>query len=67
MKRAMTLTGLLVVGLVPTILSGCEEGSIRYEGKLQKISIVEEIISDKLEVENPDLDLEVNVMEAQED
>ena len=67
MKRALVLTGLLVVGVIPTILSGCTENTIVYEGKQVKTSTVEEIISDKLEVENPDLDLEINITQKADD
>lgn len=62
MKKVIAL-GLLSVFL----LAGCSEGEIYYDGKLQKVSTVEEIIADKLEVENPELDLEVNISEEVED
>lgn len=61
MKKVVLRAGI-GVGLVAVgILSGCAEQKITYEGKLRPISEVQEIISDKLEVENPNLDLEVNI------
>ncbi|MED4914348.1 hypothetical protein [Parageobacillus thermoglucosidasius] len=62
MKKAITLLVLLIVAL----LAGCEEGKIYYKGKLRPVSEVEEIIADQLEVENPDLDLEVSIFEESE-
>ncbi|WP_332648822.1 hypothetical protein [Lysinibacillus sp. 54212] len=49
------------------VLAGCEEDTIIYEGEEKPVSVVEEIISDKLEVENPELDLDVNITEDTED
>lgn len=66
MKRLL----LLIVGLTFLIISGCSvfsEGEIMYEGNLRPIDEVEEIISDKLEIENPDLDLKVDIYEDLED
>ena len=45
----------------------CEERKIYYEGKLRPVSDVEEIIADQLEVENPNLDLDVNISEESND
>lgn len=50
-------------GLVLAGLTGCMSTEIMYEGKLQPIQTVEEILSNKLEVENPDLDINVNITE----
>lgn len=58
---------VLLVLLLLAVLAGCEESKINYEGKLLPISQVEEIIADKFEVENPDLDLEVDIYEETED
>jgi hypothetical protein len=54
---------ILVLSLGLLILSGCQQPTIVYEGKEKNTSDVEEIIADKLEVENPNLDLEVNITE----
>jgi hypothetical protein len=60
--KKMILLGVLSVGL----LTGCSEAEIIYEGKLLPASTVEEIIADKLEVENPELDIEVDIYEETE-
>lgn len=57
--------GVLLLGAV--VLSGCEEADIMYEGKLMKESEAEELIADKLEVDNPELDLEVNIYPEEEE
>ncbi|MEN8702478.1 hypothetical protein [Bacillus infantis] len=63
-KKFFILPLLSIIGL-----SACdiEESELNYDGKLRPVSEVEEIIADKLEVENPDLDLEVSVYEESED
>jgi hypothetical protein len=58
MKRLLIVAGLSVLTLA---LTACEEETITYEGKELKVSQVEDIISDKLEVENPGLDLELTI------
>lgn len=63
MKKIIALLGLVSV----IVLAGCEERMIRYEGEVRPESEVEEIIADKLEVENPSLDLDVNISEEVED
>jgi len=63
MKKILTFVALLLV----VILAGCEERKIYYEGKLRPVSDVEEIIADQLEVENPNLDLDVNISEESDD
>ncbi|WP_427036545.1 hypothetical protein [Cytobacillus pseudoceanisediminis] len=67
MKKNLFVVVLGLVIMTATILAGCEESMIRYEGELRPESEVEEIIADKLEVENPELDLEVNITEEVED
>ncbi|KON86590.1 hypothetical protein AF332_07005 [Sporosarcina globispora] len=57
----------LLVIIAAIMLAGCEESELYYEGKLRPESEVEEIIADKLEVENPDMDLEIDVYEESED
>ena len=47
--------------------SGGTETEIYYKNQLRPISQVEEIIADELEIENPELDLEVNIREEIED
>lgn len=57
---------ILLVLLIAVLLSGCSEGTIYFEGNQRPVDDVEEIIADKLEVENPDLDLEVDIYEESE-
>ena len=57
----------LIFGIgVLTLLTGCSESTIVYDGKERPVSEVEEIIADQLEVENPSKDLELNIMEEEE-
>ncbi|WP_033829032.1 hypothetical protein [Bacillus andreraoultii] len=44
-----------------------EEPKIIFEGETRTISDVEEIISDRIESENPSLDLEVSISEENDD
>lgn len=67
MKKLLVLISLLAVALLPTACSGFQENQINYDGQLRPVSEVEEIIADKLEVENPDLDLEISIYEESED
>lgn len=54
--------------IVVVFLAGCtKQLELNYDGKIQKEFTVEEIIADKLEVENPDLDIEVDIYEEVED
>lgn len=54
----------LIVGIgALVLLTGCSERMITYDGTERPESEVEEIIADKLEVENPQLDIEVNIGE----
>jgi ABC-type oligopeptide transport system substrate-binding subunit len=64
LKKLIILLTLLLASL---LLAACEESQIHYDGQLRPMSEVEEIISDKLEVENPHLDLEVSIFEETED
>jgi hypothetical protein len=66
MKKLFILLTLLSLSI---LLSACEfeEDQIIYDGQLRPLSQVEEIIADKLEVENPELDLEVSIFEETED
>ncbi|MCM3413560.1 hypothetical protein [Metabacillus litoralis] len=57
----------LLLGLAAFVLSGCEELDLNYQGEIRTESEVEEIISDQLEVENPELDIEVDIYEEVED
>lgn len=56
--KATCAVSFLAIGLV-----GCSPSKMKYDGKTRPVSEVEDIISDKLEVENPDMDLEVNIYE----
>lgn len=66
MKKLVILAILMNVSI---LLSACgaAENQINYDGKLRPVSEVEEIIADKLEVENPQMDLEVSIFEEAED
>jgi outer membrane murein-binding lipoprotein Lpp len=63
MKRILVGAAALSI----TLLVGCSEGTIMYENKERSVEEVEEIIADKLEVENPSEDLEVDIYAEQED
>lgn len=64
----MKKTFLLAIAvIIAALTSGCAPSTMIYEGKEQPTTDVEEIIADKLEVENPSLDLEVNISEETED
>jgi ABC-type glycerol-3-phosphate transport system substrate-binding protein len=60
------IKGLLLAGVVCLGLVGCGPSKIVYDGKERPTDEVQEIISDKLEVENPNLDLEVTITEEAE-
>ncbi|QZA70243.1 sugar-binding protein [Bacillus phage 278BB001] len=64
MKKVLVgaVGSLLLVGT----LTGCSESTMIYKDQERPVSEVEEIIADQLEVENPDLDLEVNISEETE-
>jgi hypothetical protein len=66
MKKLLIILALLALSL---LIAACEfeEEQINYDGQLRPLSQVEEIIADKLEVENPELDLEVSIFEESED
>lgn len=63
----MKKTVLIIAALSAITLAGCSEGEIVYKGKLMPVSDAQEIMADELEVENPDLDLEVQIYEESED
>jgi PBP1b-binding outer membrane lipoprotein LpoB len=62
MKKRVAAAGLLVV-----LLSGCSEMELEYKGEVRSEYEVEEIIADELEVDNPNLDLEVNIYTESDD
>jgi hypothetical protein len=64
-KKLVTGTALLSTSMI--FLAACSQPDIMYDGKKQSVNSVEEQIADKLEVENPDLDLEVNITEEADD
>ena len=67
MKKKLVATTLLAFGVLA--LGGCEveEETVIYDGKKMPISEAEERIADKLEVDNPDLDIEVDIYEESDD
>lgn len=61
---------LIVVGTgitMATLLAGCQEANIEYKGQIMPVSEAQERIADELEVENPDMDLEVHISEEVDD
>jgi ABC-type glycerol-3-phosphate transport system substrate-binding protein len=59
------LIGMILI-LAAVLLTGCSEDTYIYGERELKESVVEEIIADKLEVENPGLDIEVDVYQEAE-
>lgn len=60
MKKLLAV-GLLGVGIM-SVASGCSlDNTITYQGKQMPVSEAEERIADQLEVENPDMDLELDI------
>lgn len=43
------------------VLTACEEQQYKYMTKTYDESVLEEIIEDNIEIENPHLDIEVNI------
>jgi hypothetical protein len=65
---ALIVAAMVVVGVVLMMLfSAGLDHYITYEGKQMRMSEVEEILGDKLELENPSKDLEVNIFEENDD
>lgn len=60
-KLIIVLAGFALVA----VLHGCSGiQAIQYEGKERGIEEVEEMISDRLESENPDLEFDVTITES---
>jgi hypothetical protein len=59
---------LLMLGFV-IALQACsiEESEYMFNGKVYKESVLEEHLSDLIELENPELDIEVNISEEVDD
>jgi hypothetical protein len=66
MKKVLVLSSLLIVFIA---LQGCGASiqAIQYQGKERPIEEVEEMISDYLESENPDLEFDIQITESIED
>lgn len=62
-KRMAVVT--LLVGTAT--LSACTPPTMQYNGKEQRVEDIEEIIADQLEVENPNMDIEVSIIEQTDD
>lgn len=56
-------TGLIVSAL----LAGCGVQELQYQGKVRPVDEVEEMLSDYLESENPQMDLNVEITQDIED
>lgn len=61
MKRFLIIVSGLIISIVLHGCSGFSEPAIQYDNQTQKVSTVENIMADKLEVENPDLDIDVQI------
>lgn len=55
---------ILLMGV--TFLTGCEDPTIKFEGEERPMTEVEDIISDRLESENPGMDLDMDIYEEVE-
>lgn len=58
---------ILVAIAASALLAACEEETIIYKNIERPMSDVEEIIADELEVENPALDLELDIYRDTDD
>lgn len=65
LKRITILLGLTGAAAILAACTG--QQYINYDGKEQLVEDVEEIIADKLEVENPALDLDVSITQESEE
>lgn len=65
MKKKMLIVGVL--GMSVLGLGACSEQTIKYQKEKMTVSEAEERIADQLEVENPDLDLEVSISQESDD
>lgn len=61
MLRAVRLGVLLSGVLATSLLSGCALRTIKYEGKRLPVYQVENIIESKLQLQNPDKDIDVDI------
>lgn len=59
MKRLIALTLLAMLALT---LTACSPDPIQYQGRMTPQVDVEDILGDQLEVENPGLDIDVDVI-----
>lgn len=66
MKRLLIIVSGLIISIALHGCSGFSEPAIKYENHIQKVSTVENILADKLEVENPDLDIDVQIQTQDE-
>jgi hypothetical protein len=67
MNREKGKIGLFIgIGFLIVGLTGCAPPEITYQGKTQPIDTVEEILADMLEMENPNLDLNVSITQESE-
>lgn len=65
MKKGILVSMLALVTLVGLV--GCADTEIMYEGEMMPKSEVGERLADKLEVENPDMDLEIQIYEESDE
>jgi hypothetical protein len=62
MKRAAVIVAGILVSVSLQGCTGVQE--INYQGKVRPVPEVEEMLSDYLESENPDLEFNVNITEG---
>lgn len=63
-KVVLIIGGIIfIIAAFVFVLFHYEEPKIMFEGEPREVSDVEEILSNRLESENPTLDLEVNISE----
>lgn len=57
---------LIIVGLALMVLTSCGPERLIFEGKERPVHEIEDIISDRLEAENPGYDLDAGIYEETE-
>lgn len=67
MKKFLIIVSGLIFMIVLHGCTGLSEPAIQFEGEQQPVSRVENIMADQIEVENPDLDVRVQLMINDED
>jgi hypothetical protein len=67
-KQKAKFGALFGLGLIAsTFVTGCNIQELNYQGKVRPVNEVEEMLSDYLESENPQFDLNVEITQEVED